>query len=92
MSAIEKEKIRKLRQKLKKILLKEAKKQLKTNKKLKLVLQEINKHFKTNYWNLDYNYYREESGLGPMTFNAVLELKKYKIVYKSDSLNIVIRK
>lgn len=87
-----KNKMKLVRQRIKKAVMKNARKQIKTNEKLQTILKELNRHFKADGWDLDYDYYIHQTGLHAMTFNAVLEIKKYRIAYSSSSLNVVIRK
>lgn len=87
-----KNKMKLVRARIKKGIMKNARYQIKTNEKLQNTLKSLDYHFKVDGWDLDYDYYIHETELHAMTFNAVLEIKKYRIVYSSSSLNVVIRK
>ena len=70
-----------------------AKEELKNNKDLKHQLLVLKDHFKNYGWVLDHGTVLNESKVKcQMTFNKVLELKKYKIFYCKKSLRLMITK
>lgn len=81
-----------IRKKIKKHTLKNAKLHVKYNENVINTLQELKYHFKEYSWDLDYEHYKIKTGLDSMMFNAVLELRNYKVMYSPDKLSVVIRR
>ena len=69
-----------------------AKKELKTNPKVKLIAQDIKHHFKTHGWDLSYEVYQAEMNLNSHVFNQVLLLLGMKIYFNKATGTVVFRK
>lgn len=73
-------------------VLKRARRHIKENDTIKMMLSNFKEHWKTHGWVLDYEYYLEESGFSQTMFNAILELSGYKVSYNKFMLSVVIGK
>ena len=81
-----------IRKKIKKHILKQAKLYVKYNENVINTLDELKYHFKEYSWDLDHEYYKDKTGLDTLMFNAILELKNYKVMYSPEKLKVVIRR
>lgn len=70
-----------------------AKKEIKTNEKLKILIKDIKDHFKKKgAWSLSYEMYQSMSGVHSLVFIQVLLLNKMKIYFCNQRQSILFKK
>jgi hypothetical protein len=60
---------------------------------IKLILQDLYEHFqRSDAWSLDYQCYLEMSKVYYVTFNIILDMSGYKIVYNRKLHQLVVKR
>ena len=89
------DKIKKLKNDLKKALVTEVLNKVLNDEQLKDQIEEMHIHFNMGKeykpWPLSYDQYKEDSGLSSIEFNILLESLNYKLFYDRNSGLIVFK-